>query len=107
MKKGSAPKDAAHLLRLDEALLDELLLDLVQRLTTEVAQREQLLLALLEQLADGLDLVRFQAVERADREVELLDGRVHELALLALLGRPRPGDGVREVHEQLQVLGEQ
>src|SRR2546430_3559809 len=62
-----AAEDRAHLFGLDESLLDKLLLDLVKRLPPEVAQREQLLLALLEQLADGLDLVCLQAVERPHR----------------------------------------
>src|SRR6266550_2447516 len=36
----------------------------LKRLPPEVPQSEQLLFLLLEQLADGLDLVRLQAVER-------------------------------------------
>src|SRR5260370_3930370 len=104
---GSAPKDAAHLLWLDEALLDELFLDLVERLAAEVAQRKQLFLALLQQLADGLDLVRLEAVERTHRQIELLDRRVPQPALLALLRRPRTRDRVGEVHEQLEGLGEE
>src|ERR1700730_4687751 len=103
--KGSAPKDAAHLLRLDEALLDKLLLDLVERLAPEIAKREQLFLTLLEQLADGLDLVRLQTVEGTHRQIELLDRRVHQPALLALLRRSRSRDRVGEVPGQMQVLG--
>src|SRR5260370_9285402 len=99
---GSAPKDAAHLLRLDEALLDELFLDFVQRLAAEVAQREQLFLALLQQLADGLDLVRLEAVERTHRQIELLDRRVHQPALLALLRRPRTRDPAAVGHDTLE-----
>src|SRR5260370_4273774 len=102
---GSAPKDAADLLGLDEALLDELFLDFVQRLAAEVAQSKELLLALLQQLADGLDLVRLEAVERTHREIELLDRRVHQPALLALLRRPGTRYRVGEVHEQLPGLG--
>src|SRR5260370_16684205 len=98
---GSAPKDAAHLLWLDEALLDELFLDFVQRLAAEVAQRKQLFLALLQQLADGLDLVRLEAVERTHRKIELLDRGVHQPALLALLPRPRPLDRVGETPDRL------
>src|SRR5260370_15977821 len=97
---GSAPKDAAHLLWLDEALLDELFLDFVQRLAAEVAQRKQLFLALLQQLADGLDLVRLEAVERTHREIEFLDWRVHQPALLALLPRPGARDRVWAVLQQ-------
>src|SRR5207245_10215834 len=46
------------------------------------------------------------AAESAERNVELRDRRVYQPALLALLGRARPRDGVGEVDEQLQVLGE-
>src|SRR5260370_10258329 len=95
---GSAPKDAADLLGLDEALLDELFLDFVQRLAAEVAQSKELLLALLQQLADGLDLVRLEAVERTHREIELLDRRVHQPALLALLRRPGRREPVRAAY---------
>src|SRR5579872_7837 len=105
-----APEDRPHLLGLDEALLDELLLDLVQRLAPEVAEREQLLLLLLQQLADGLDLVRLEAVERAHRQVELLDRRVHQPVLGALLPAALGLlllDRVAEAHEELQVVGEQ
>src|SRR6267154_3960378 len=80
-----APEDRAHLLGLDEALLDQLLFDLVEGFAPEVAQREQLLLTLLEQLSHGLDLVRLEAVESPDRKVELLDRRVHQPVLAALL----------------------
>src|SRR5581483_1159016 len=109
-RTGLAPKDRPHLLGLDEALLDQLLLDLVQRLAAEVPQRQQLLFLLLEQLPDGLDLVRLQAVERADRQVELLDRSVHEPVLRALLTAPLGLlllDGVVEVDEEAQVLGEE
>src|SRR5213082_755938 len=51
-----AAQDRAHLFGLDESLLYELFLDLVERLAAKVAQREELFLSLLEQLADRLDL---------------------------------------------------
>src|SRR5437879_5271220 len=80
-----AAQDRAHLFGLDESLLDELFLDLVERLPAEVAQREQLFLALLQQLADRLDLVCLETVEGAHREVQLLDRSVHQAALRSLL----------------------
>src|SRR5260370_2905051 len=86
---------------LDEALLDELFLDFVQRLAAEVAQSKELLLALLQQLADGLDLVRLEAVERTHREIELLDRRVPQPALLALPRRPGTRDRVGGVPDHL------
>ncbi len=42
---------------------------------------------LLKKLADSLDLIGLEAVECAHREVELLDGRVHQ-AVLAAGGAP-------------------
>src|SRR5262249_9559039 len=66
-------EDRLHLIGLDEALLDQLLLDLVQRLATEVPKAEQLILLLGQQLADRRDVVSLQAVEGPDRKVELLD----------------------------------
>src|SRR5438876_1731790 len=105
-----AAQDRAHLFGLDESLLDQLLLDLVERLAPEVAQREQLLFPLLEQLSDGLDFVCLQAVERAHRQVELLDRCVHQPVLAGLLAAQVllvPLDVVAELHEQVEVLREQ
>src|SRR5689334_9605620 len=76
--KNLAAQDRAHVFGLDESLLDQLLLDLVQRLAPKVAQSQQLLLTLLEQLPDGLDLVCLEAVERPHGKVELLDRRIHQ-----------------------------
>src|SRR3954466_3248943 len=47
--------------------------DLLDRLATEVRDRRQLGLRLLEQVADRLDAGPLQAVVRADAELELLD----------------------------------
>src|SRR5258706_13008002 len=85
-----APEDCAHLLGLDESLLNQLLFDLVEGFAPEVAQREQLLLTLLEQLSHGLDLVRLEAVESPDRKVELLDRRGHQADLAAPLAAHLP-----------------
>src|SRR5215203_3862922 len=47
--------------------------DLLDRLATEVRDRVQLRLGLLQQVADGLDAGTLEAVVRADAELELLD----------------------------------
>src|SRR5207302_395454 len=104
------PEDRLHLVGLDEALLDQLLLDLVERLAAEVPQAQELVLLLGQQLADRRDVVRLEAVERPHGEVELLDrDLVQPVAhgLLAAGGRLVGLDVVAELDEQLQVLREQ
>src|SRR4029077_20461977 len=64
----------------DQLALNELLANLVERLLTKVAQRQQLFLLHRHQLADLGDVVRLEAVERADAELEILDGNVGEPA---------------------------
>src|SRR5215218_2661673 len=61
---GVAQVQAARLERLD---------DLLDRLATEVRDRRQLRLGLLQQLADGLDAGALEAVVRADAKLQLLD----------------------------------
>src|ERR1700712_2672304 len=53
-----------------EAEADELELDLVDRLRTEVADVEQVGLAARDQFADGVDTLALEAVVGPDREVE-------------------------------------
>src|SRR5215471_12601399 len=104
------PEYRLHGVRLDEALLDQLLLDLVQRLATEVAEAEQLVLLLGQELADRRDVVRLQTVECAHREVELLDRDLVEPVAGGLLAARRGLvrlDVVAEPDEQLEVLREQ
>src|SRR6201999_1904017 len=67
---------------------DELHLDLVDRLGTEVADVEQVGLAARDQLADGVDALALQAVVRPDREVQVLD-RHRERGDGVRLGRRR------------------
>src|SRR5688572_28854492 len=69
-----------------QAALVELLDDFLQRLLAEVRDGEEILLRLLDELADGVDLGPLQAVARALREVELLDRQVE-------LGRRRRRHG--------------
>src|SRR6266487_1035630 len=59
-----------------QAHLAQDVLDLLQGLAAEVAVLEHLRLALLDQIADGLDLGGAQAVARAHRELQLLDALV-------------------------------
>src|SRR5689334_16208805 len=69
----------AHVHAEVEAHLGEDVLDLLERLAAEVAELEHLGLALLHQLADGLDLGGAQAVAGAHRQLQLLHALV-ELA---------------------------
>src|SRR3954469_24319453 len=68
---GRAQLQPARLQRLD---------DLFDRLATEVRDRRQLRLRLLQELADGLDAGTLQAVVRADAQFELLDQDVSHRA---------------------------
>src|SRR5271169_906496 len=81
-----------------QAALVQLLEDLLQGLRAEVGDREQVVLALLDELADGVDPGPLEAVPRALRQVELLDGQLEvgrrgrrgrHLAELEALGRVR------------------
>src|SRR5215470_7622607 len=103
-------EDRLHLIGLDEALFDELLLDLVQRLAAEIPQAEQLVLLLGQQLADRRDVVGLQAVEGADREVKLLDLNLIQAVADHLVspGRSLVGlDVVAELDKELEVLRKQ
>ena len=59
-----------------QAALVELGDDLVERLLAEVGDGQQVVLGLLEQLADGVDLGPLEAVARALGQVEILDRQV-------------------------------
>src|SRR5690606_27638140 len=88
-------KSSEVLLRVEQALVElhaegetegfELLLDLVQRFFAEVAVLEHLLLGLHRQLTNGRDVGVVEAVGGADRELDLVDRHVEELAELVLL----------------------
>src|SRR5207302_529765 len=86
-----------HLVGLHVSLLDQLLLDLVQRLAAEVPEAQELVLLLSQQLADRGDVVGLEAVEGPHREVELLDRDLVQAVargLLAAAGRLRELDVV-------------
>jgi len=51
-------------------------LDLVERFAAEVFGLQHLVLALLDQFADGLDVRVLQAIVRTDGEFEFLDGTI-------------------------------
>src|SRR3954454_17604574 len=59
-----------------QAALVELHDDLVERLLAEVGDGQQIVLGLLEELADGVDLGALEAVARALRQVEVLDREI-------------------------------
>src|SRR6185312_16908910 len=59
-----------------QTALVELLDDLIERLLPEVGDGEQVVLALLEQLADAVDLGPLEAVAGTFGQVEVLDGQL-------------------------------
>src|SRR3984893_14265651 len=69
-----------QLFRGHQLALYQLLANLVERLLPEVAQGEQLFLLHRDQLTDLGDVVRLEAVERADAELEVLDRNVGKAA---------------------------
>src|SRR5579864_817049 len=94
----------------DQLALHELLANLVERLLPEVAERQQLFLLHRDQLPDLGDVVRLEAVERTNAELEVLNRDVGEAARevvatgLALLRR---GEVVAEPDEEPEVLSEE
>src|SRR5712692_8158765 len=90
-----------------EAHLGEDFLDLLQRLAAEILRLEHLRLALLHQVADGLDVGVLQAVGGADRELQLVYGAKEVLVqlLLGLDGLHRSRlFGLVEVDEDGELL---
>src|SRR6185437_5588427 len=70
-----------------QAHLRQDLLDLVERLAAEVLRLQHLVLALLDELADGLDIGVLQAVVRAHAQLQLLD-RAVEILVAQLVRAP-------------------
>src|SRR6267154_4312711 len=76
------PDDAAVLIELHaqrEAHLHQYILDLVERFAAEVLGLQHFVFALLDELADGLDVGVLQAVVGAHGQLEFLDGAVQML----------------------------
>src|SRR4029077_20420660 len=76
------PDDAAVLVELHsqrEAHLHQYIFDLVERLTAEVFGLQHFVLALLDELADGLDVCVLQAIIGAYGELELFNRAVQML----------------------------
>src|SRR5438552_1908726 len=71
---------AAHVHAEVEAHLAQDVLDLLERLPPEIAVLEHLRLALLDQVADGLDLGGAQTVARAHRQLQFVHALVEQLA---------------------------
>src|SRR5438105_15691782 len=113
MAFGSAPhrlKERLELLWCHKAALHEFLADLLERLLPEVAECEQLLLLHGNKLTHLRDVVRLETVERAHRQLEILDGHVGEAAgevVAARLPCLRGLQVVAEAHEEIEMLGEQ
>src|SRR5262249_37192221 len=94
-----------------QAALVELLQHLFERLRPEVGDREQVVLGLLDELADRVDPGPLQAVAGTLRQVELLDrqlevgrrrrDRRHLAELEALRLRRQVGDQADEVPQRL------
>src|SRR5581483_6943741 len=91
--EASAAGAAAVVAAERQPVLAEGLLDLLDRLLAEVRDRGELVLGLLDEVADRLDADALQAVVRPDAELELLDGEVlHRVDVRRV---PRVGGGVR------------
>src|SRR5262249_43991354 len=88
---GPLPRSRPLVLPEGQAELVELPLDLVDRLLPEVADVHQLGLALLPEVADGVDALALQAVVGPDGEVQLLD-RDRVIAAVLLVGLRLVGD---------------
>src|SRR5436309_8542990 len=100
----------AHVHAERQAHLAQDVLDLLQRLAAEVAELEHLRLALLDQIADGLDLGGAEAVARAHRELQLLDALVEQPAhphdLLVDLLLHLLLDRLLEVDEEVEMVAQ-
>src|SRR3954453_15708427 len=76
--------------------------DLLDRLATEVRDRRQLRLRLLEQVADRLHAGALQAVVGADAQLELLDQDV--VHAVRARGARTGGDGARETRGAVEAV---
>src|SRR6266849_4116410 len=109
------PNDAAVLVELHaqgEAHLHQYILDLVERLAAEVFGLQHFIFALLDELADGLDVGVLQAVVGAHGKLELLDGAVEMFEARIVGGVRRRFDGFdglfeidKDAHVVLDELG--
>src|SRR6266853_3291987 len=104
------PDDAAILVELHaqtQAHLGQDFLDLVERLAAEIFRLQHLVLALLDQFADGLDIRVLQAIVRTDGEFEFLYGTVQVLDARVIVRLDRFLGQVRlflEVDEDAHVV---
>src|SRR3989442_14110399 len=105
----SLDQDLGQLVRREEAALHKLFFDLVQRLTTEVPEAQQVFLAERHQLAHFRDFVCFEAVQGAHRKIKVFDRHVRDPGgqIVALLRR-HVGvlDALGESRKQAEVRGE-
>src|SRR6267154_4127754 len=104
------PDDAAVLVKLHaqrEAHLHQYIFDLVERLAAEVFGLQHFIFALLDELANGLDIGVLQAVVGAHGKLELLDGAVQVLKARIVGDILRGFDGIHglfEVDEDAHVV---
>src|SRR6266436_4421990 len=104
------PDDAAVLVELHsqrEAHLHQYILDLVERLAAEVLGLQHFVFALLDELADGLDVRVLQAIVGAHGKLELLDGAIQMLEARIVGDVLRRFDGLDrlfEVDEDAHVI---
>src|SRR5262249_10114671 len=95
-----------------QAQLRQLLLHLVQRRLTKISHLEQLVLAAPNQIAHGVNVLGFEAIGRADRQLQV--GQAHvELRLqggIVAQGAPRRRVYSRAelvvLHERVEVLAQ-
>src|SRR4029077_3481424 len=90
-----------------EAHLHQYIFDLVERFATKVFSLQHLVLALLHELANGLNVGVLQAVVRAHRKLQLFDGAVEMLEtriMRRIWQRFNAVDGLLKVDEDAHVV---
>src|SRR2546430_7703892 len=96
------PDDTAVLVELHaqrEPHLHQYIFDLVERLAAEVFSLQHFVLALLDELTDGLDVRVLQAIVRAHGKLEFLDGAIQMLEARIVGDVLRRFDGLDRLFE--------
>src|SRR4051812_1648699 len=105
-RQGGRRVEAGRAVLEGQAHLDQLRLDLVDRLRTEVADVEQVLLRARDQLTHGVDALTLEAVVGANRQVQVLD-REGEVLRQLLVDRRRADVDALGLDVQLAGQAEQ
>src|SRR4051794_19917490 len=115
-RQGGRRVEAGSAVLQGQAHLDQLGLDLVDRLRTEVADVEQVLLRARDQLTRGVDALALEAVVGANRQVQVLDREGEVLRQLLVDGRGTDVDALgldvelarqaEQLHQRLTCRGD-